>query len=198
MTMETLPVEDDAAWTQVEVDLPVEALGRLLADPVLVLRLNPLVTYECLERRSDGSLRIRAHNESNGQSIDTAATVISNHSPPALCFAYADGIKREARLQAWPTPSGATLRITDVYVSPADGDNPLKTVDHSLLPWTAALRRHLERDARWGRVPGYRWLANGVWPSMSPSHRRIAWLLIWTTAIEFCIFLGVVFVLRYR
>jgi hypothetical protein len=197
MTLETLPEEDDAAWTQLEVELPVEAVGRLLADPILLLRLNPLVTYECLERGSDGSLRIRAHNESNGQPIDTAVTVISSRYPPALSFVYPDGIKRECRLQAWPTPSGAMLRITDVYVSPADDDDQLKAVDRSLLPWTAALRRHLERDARWGRIPGYRWLANVFWPSMSPSHRRIAWLLIWTTAIEFCIFLGIVFVLRF-
>jgi hypothetical protein len=197
--MDAPPDEPDAAWAQFELDQPVEAIGRLLANPILVLRLNPLVTYERLESDAGGRLLMRARNDSNGLAIDTSATTSTDATIPALSFAFSSGIKRETRLQGETTATGSKLRITDVYGRPSDdGPQGQEAADRSLVPWTAALRRHLERDARWGRIPGYRWLAEVFWPSMTPGHRRIAWLLVWTTALESLVFLAVLAVYLQR
>lgn len=186
------PSDADAAWTAVELPVAAEAIHRLLDDPLLLLRLNPCLEFERLERLADGHLRLAARNESNGCRIDTGVEAITGSGSDRLVLRYADGIKRESRFGVEPLPAGSRLTIKDIYAGPFEpAANPPSEVDRSLLPWTAALRRHLERDARYGSLPGYRWLAERFWPSMPPRQRRVAWLIIWTTAVEFAVFLAV-------
>jgi hypothetical protein len=186
------PAARDAAWTSVELAVAPAAVGRLLRDPRLLLRLNPCLEIEYLEHLADGRLRFAARNESNGCRVAAEVAVAITPAADGLVLDYSDGIKRETRLQVAPTAGGARLELTETYSPPADdGAVAPAEVDRSLLPWTAALRRHLERDARFGGIPGYRWLAESFWLSMSPRQRRVAWLIVWTTALEFAVFLAV-------
>ena len=183
------PGESDAAWAAVELPLAADVIRRLLADPQLLLRLNPCLEFERLERLGGARLRLVARNESNCCRIDTEAETVT--SAEQLVLRYANGIKRESRFRIEPAAGGSRLTLTETYATPVETASPPPEVDRSLLSWIAALRRHLERDARWGRIPGYRWLAERFWPSMAPRQRRVAWLIVWTTALEFVLFVGV-------
>lgn len=183
----------DAAWASVEVGTAPDKAHELLADPVLLLRLNPCLDFERIEHGPDGRLHLAARNESNGGRIETGAAVIRNGAPGEITLRYGDGIKRETRILVEPCAAGVRLSITETYAAPnAEAEPDPAQVDRSLVHWTAAIRRHLEREARFGQVPGYRWLSRRFWPSMSPGQRRVAWLLVWTTAVEFLVFLAVI------
>lgn len=185
------PREPDAAWAAVELAVPVDSVCKLLDDPLLLLRLNPCMEFEHLDRLPGGRLSLAAFNESNDCRLVTEVELTHQPEPPQLVLRYAQGIKRESRFQVEATAAGTRLTITEVYATPNTGTTPPADVDHSLLPWLAALRRHLERRARYGALPGHRWLTEVFWPSMPPRHRRIAWLITWTTALEFLIFVAV-------
>lgn len=190
--MSTLPSQEpDAAWATVELAVAPAVILRLLEKPELLLRLNPCMEFERLERLSDGRLSIAVFNESNGFRIATDVTTICRPESPQLVLRYSAGIKRETRFQVEASAGASRLTITEVYSAPAAGDAPPAEVDRSLLSWTAALRRHLVRNIRYGRIPGYTWLAESFWLSMPPRHRRIAWLITWTTAAEFAVFIAV-------
>ena len=182
------PNETDAAWASVELAVPADHIRRLLANPVLLLRINPCLEFERLEQSSRDKLSLAAINESNGCRIATDVRMIDQPSPPQLALHYATGIKRETRFAIEPVAGGARLTITETYGPPGEGSTSLDEVDRSLLPWTAALRRHLKRGARFGWLPGYARLVEGFWLSMPPRQRRIAWLIIWTTPLEFVLF----------
>ena len=57
--------------------------------------------------------------------------------------------------------------------------------------WGSVIRRYFLRRARWGWLPFYGWFQDQFWLKMPPRQRRIARLIIWTTALEFVVFLFV-------
>lgn len=188
--------ESDAAWATVEISAPPRIVSDLLEDPMLLLRLNPCLEFERLERLEPASgmaMHMAVRNESNGCRVDTGVVVVDEPEQSRIALRYLAGVKRESRFQVEPVAGGSRLTITEVYSPPPEGsaEAHLAEVDRSLIPWTAAIRRHSERQARFGFLPGFGWLTRRFWPSMSPQHRRIAWLIIWTTAIEFVIFAAV-------
>lgn len=191
--METPPLqEEDAAWAGVELDVPAPTVQRLLRDPTLLLRLNPCLEFDSLQRLADGTFRIAAANESNGGRIDTDAACTIDAAGTELVLSYTTGLKRETRIRVENVDSGSRLSVTELYSVPPNGPAMApEQVDRSLLPWMAALRRHVRRDRRFGWIPGYRRLAEGFWLSMPPRQRRVAWLIIWTTALEFAVFVAV-------
>ena len=188
--------ESDAAWATVEISAPPRIVADLLDDPILLLRLNPCLEFDRLERLDSSSgkaLHMAARNESNGCRVDTGVVVVEEPERSCVALRYLAGVKRESRFQLESLAGGSRLTITEVYSPPPEGsaEAHLAEVDRSLIPWTAAIRRHSERQARFGFLPGFRWLTRRFWPSMSPQHRRIAWLIIWTSAVEFVIFAAV-------
>jgi len=80
------------------------------------------------------------------------------------------------------------LPIRESYRQP-ENEAELAEVDRSLTPWGVAIRRHFLGLARWGRLPLYRWWRERVWLGMKPRERRIARLIVWSTVIEFFVFL---------
>lgn len=186
-------VAEDSAWARIALPLSAHALHRFLCDGERLLRINPCLEFDRLERTPQGGLRISGRNESNQQVFDTVIDVVPQASQLGLTLHYRDGIKRETRFEIEPDGQGSVLRITEVYDTPAPAkqEQGLKEVDRSLVPWAAALRKYLSRRARWAGMPGYRWITDRFWLGMRPRERRVAWLIVWTTLVEFIVFLVV-------
>ena len=184
---------DDAAWVKVEMPLPPPALHAFLSDIERLYRINPWLEIDRFERRSDGSFGLAGRNLSNEQAVDVAVSLVENQPGRSLVLRYDGGIKRETRCEIEPAGAGSVLTITETYDTPPPEQREarLKEVDRSLVPWAAALRAFLLHGARWGRLPGYRLYMRRVWLPMTPKQRRITRLIVWTTAIEFVVFLFV-------
>lgn len=172
--------------------LPPDEVARQLRNLDFVLRTNPCLDFERLLAMPGDSWRIAGYNESNERRFDTVVRRVPGDAA-GFALRYEAGIKRETRFALAPDPNGSVLTITEVYATPAgEGrEERLAEIDRSLVPWAAALRTHLLRRARWGGLPGYRWLAERFWLGMPPRQRRVAWLIMWATALEFLVFLGV-------
>lgn len=132
-------------------------------------------------------------NASNNQDFDTAARFVTDANGMDLVLRYDSGIKRETRFAVAPGPRGSVLAITEVYDTPPvdERERRLLEVDRSLVPWAAGLRKHLLHRGRWQWIPGYKWFMQCFWLGMPPRQRRLARLIVWTTLLEFVVFLVV-------
>ncbi len=187
---------DDAAWVSLSLPLAPQALQEMLCDVEVLLRVNPCLEFERLERMPGGRLELAGRNDSNHQAFATGVDYAARSDGRGFVLRYDSGIKRETHFEIAPAldtdPSGSVLTITEVYDTPpqAERERRLAEVDRSLVPWAAALRAYLLQRARWGTWPAYRWLNERFWLGMPPRQRRVARLIIWTTLLEFAVFLA--------
>lgn len=187
-------VDEDVARAETALPVSGEAVEALLDDVERLFRLNP---HLLIERFTPfpGGFHLAARNDSNGR--DIATTVLVQRESRRLRLSYDRGLKRETRLTVEPRREGAQLVITEHYPRIEDPADPrVAEVDRSLVPWLVALRRHLLGQARWGRLPGWRWWQERVLLSLAPTQRRIVRLLVWITILEFFLFLVAILVLR--
>lgn len=181
--------EENAAW--VDVDLPQSALevSEYVRDIERLLRLNPYLEIRRCAAVA-GGYEIEALNEMNGFAVSGRLTFRECGSR-GYALNYDGGLKRCTEVSVEPLGAGTRLRIRETYREPGS-DAELEQVDRSLTPWGQAIRRHFLGLARWGRLPAYRWWRERVWLAMRPRERRITRLIVWATAIEFGLFVGIV------
>jgi hypothetical protein len=188
-------VELDGDSARAETELPVApgVLLTFLADTRRLFHLNPHLEIERWESWSQGFF-LAIRNELNDQRL--ATSVSREATPRGWLFNYAAGLKRATDIQVLPTTAGSRLIVTDYYPRIEDPEDPrVAGVDPSLVPWVAAVRRHLLARQRWGWLPGWRGWHERLMPGMTPRQRRIARLIVWTSLLEFVLFIGLVVVL---
>jgi hypothetical protein len=173
--------------------LPPDALHAFLADVERLFRINPFPEVDRFERQGGGVLRLAGRNLSNDRPMDLTVRLTGSVPGRSITFAYDEGIPRETRCQIEPAAAGSVPTITETYDTPPPEQREarLKEVDRSLLPWAAALRAFVLHGAHWDWLPGYRPYMRRVWLPMTPKQRRITRLILWTTVVEFEVFLFV-------
>lgn len=189
--------EDNAAWVQADIQLPPPQLLEFLADAQRLWRLNPYLAIESWRSGDAGGFAFSAANEATGCRVDV--TVAREVLPGGgFRYAYDQGLKRSTEFRVEPKDGASLLTVTERY-DPVDGpaDPRVRESDKSLLPWVAALRRHLVARARWGALPGWLWWHERFLPSMPPRQRRTTRLIVWATAIEFVVFVALVLIWRF-
>lgn len=184
----------DAAWVEAEIPLPPPTLLEFLADPERLWRLNPCLVIDGWRRETDG-FALRADNEANGRRLELH--VRRQALADGFRVDYDAGLKRSSEFRVSPRGDGSLLRVVERYDAVDGPDDPRTAeADKSLVPWIAALRRHLVARKRWGGVPGWRWWSERFMLSMPPRQRRIVRLIVWVTVAEFVVFVAAVVVLR--
>lgn len=184
----------DSARAETVIPLPPAALLDFLSDGERLLRLNPHLEIETWQALP-GGFRLVALNESNGRRIETAVSVET--AADSIVLRYAAGLKQSSVLAVEAAAGGSRLIVTEHYPRIEDPQDPrVADVDRSLVPWVAALRRHLVGRARWGWLPGWHWWNERFLPGMPPRSRRIVRLIVWVSVLEFVVFLGAIVVLR--
>lgn len=206
LSQETAPVAgqapENAAWAAARIPLPPHKLFAFLLDIERLLRLNPHL--EIADWREEPgapdalSYRLSALNETNGfrSEISVRAETVRENTlwgiNSGYRLVYDSGLKRSTELRIESAAGGSQLTITEHYHPVQDEtDERLKQVDRSLVPWVAAIRRHLSGTARFGGVPGYRWWTERFMLGMTPRQRRIVRMIIWVSVLEFVVFLFV-------
>jgi len=191
--MSLLVTEADAAWAKMDLPLTPEEVRGFIENVERVLRINPCIEFERLLVMPNGFLSVAGRNDSNNQVFDTEVQFVTDANGIDLVLRYNSGIKRETRFAVAPCSHGSALTITEIYDTPssAEHERRLVEVDRSLVPWAAGLRRHIVQWWRWQWLPGYDWFVQRFWLAMPPRQRRLAWLIVWTTLMEFVVFLVV-------
>lgn len=188
----------DAAWVTVELPLPAASAFEFATNVERLLRLNPYLQFENWEEDPGPFVpgkryRLHALNEMTGLPLDVALTLESVRHPSRFLLRQEPGLKRALEVSVEPRGAGSALTLKEHYHRPAgpDREERLREVDHSLTPWGISLRRHVLGLDRWGWFGPYRWYRERFWLGMRPRERRVARLVIWTTVLEFVVFLFV-------
>lgn len=184
----------DSARAETTLPLPAAELIDFVHDVERMWRLNPHRDIRDWQPREDGFGYV-AHDELAGRDVAAAATIDRSHG--RLTVRYASGLRLATEIAVEGVADGARLIVTDRYPRIEDPQDPrLVEVDRSLVPWVAAIRRHLLARRRWSWLPGWRWWNEDFMLHMAPRSRRIVRLIVWISALEFAVFLGAVAVLR--
>lgn len=189
----------DTATAETTLPLSVAEVRGFLSDIPRLVRLNPQLAIERWVPAEWG-FRYAGRNESNDRAFDLG--VLVERAGDSLVLRYDAGLKQATELAVAPAAEGARLVVTERYPRIEDPQDPrVAEVDKSLVPWVAAIRRHLLARRRWGWLPLifplWCWWTERFMLSMVPRSRRIVRLLVWTTVAEFAVFLGLVVVLRF-
>ncbi len=184
---------ENAAWATARIPLPPHQLFAFLSDIERLFRLNPhLEIADWREEPDAHSYRLSALNETNGYRSEISLRTEAVRDNSGYRLVYDSGLKRSTEFRIEPTSGGSLLTITEHYHPVRDEtDERLKEVDRSLVPWAAAIRRHLGGTARFGGVPGYRWWTERFMLGMTPRQRRIVRMIVWVSVLEFVVFLFV-------
>ena len=177
---------ENAAWVDIDLTQPAADVAFYLHDVERLLRLNPYLEIRRFTP-TDGGFEIDALNEMNGLAVSQRLTFRTT-GLRGYVLRYDTGLKQTTEVEVEPRGAGARLRIRETYRQPVD-EAEMAQVDRSLTPWGRSLRRHFLGLARWGNLPFYRWWRERVWLGMRPRERRVARLVVWSTVIEFLVFL---------
>ncbi len=191
------PEENDAAWVVVETGLEAEELFRICQDVERLFRINPAYVFRRWEDLGGGTFRWAAFNESNDREIDTRLS--AERLPDGLAVAYATGLKTRTTFRVEPGGGGgARLVVTDDYSGTPEAERETRKdeVDTSLNSWGYGLHKYLRQWRRWSGLAPWRWYMRRVWQPMRPMARRIVFLLIVITVLEFVGFLAVFAIFR--
>lgn len=192
---------EDSAWISVDLPLPSGEVYAFTQKLERLFRLNPHLEIKSWQEEAPGKissgkqLRIEILNEING--LNQGMVLSVNDVQPDVTFSlnYDRGLKQATIFTVQVLPPGSSrLVVKELYpaeMSAAEREKRLNEVDRSLVPWGAAIHSYFIRRSRWGWLPFYNWFQDTFWLGMVPRQRRIARLIIWTTALEFVIFLFV-------
>ncbi|MEO5336443.1 MAG: hypothetical protein H7841_06070 [Magnetospirillum sp. WYHS-4] len=174
----------DAARISVDTPLSPDEL-KVLASPERLIRINPMLEIQTLEPDGADGLHLVARNLSNGHAIDTAIAV--ERDGDTVILRYDAGLKARTLLQIEAGPTGGgRLIVTDDYDALPESERAERApeVDRSLVPWGHALHGYFRLWRRWSWLGPWRWYMDRVWLNMTPSGRRIAYMLWAITAFE--------------
>lgn len=189
----------DAAWVTIETPLSADALLAFChADVERLFRINSLQRFEEWRQVAENEHHIRLRNFVNGKDLETGLHV--EPLADGLRVTYDRGLKTATTFRVEGKGGGAQLVVTDDYSGTPAAEREARTdeVDQSLVQWGHDLHRYLAKWNRWSRYAPWRWYMTRVWQPMTPMARRVVFLLIVITAMEFVVFLMVmaIFVLE--
>lgn len=192
---------EDSAWISVDLPFPSGEIYEFLQKLDRLFRLNPYLEIKSWQEDARGRLfhgkqiRVEALNEMIG--LQQSMTLSVSDVQPDVSFRldYDRGLKQATIFTVQKLgPALSRLVVKELYpaeMSLAEREARMNEVDRSLVPWGAAIHSYFIRRTRWGWLPFFKWMQDRFWLGMTPRHRRIARMIIWTTVLEFVVFLFV-------
>jgi len=183
---------EDKAWATIQTSLSPAELRAFCRDLERLYRINPYIEFRIWKATAPGQIHTEFRNLSNQQDYNLDLMLVPE-SDNSFSVRYAHGVKAATRFEILATGSGSSLTITDDYgrLSAEERTQRLDEVDKSLPAWCQAISDYLRRHKRWGWIAPWRWYMRRVWVPMKPSARRIVWLLLLITLVEFLFFVFV-------
>jgi hypothetical protein len=189
---EKIDPENDSAWVAIETPFDIKRMSSFLDDVERLFRINSQLVFEDWQSLGNGEYQFTAENLINEKTTTTKFKAI--YEGDTLTLTYRGGLKTTTTFRLDPKPDGtADLTITDDYsgTPAAERHDRLDEVDKSLIQWGRDLRLYLLNWKKWAWLPGWKWYIRRAWQPMRPMARRICYLLIMVTILEFIAFLMV-------
>lgn len=188
-------VEEDKAWVTIQTPLPLAELRSFCTRLEYLYRINPYLELRQWRETGPGHFHVELRNLSNERDV-VDDFVLEQESENVFRVRYLRGIKRHTEFRLEPFADGSCLTVTDDYGALAATERQAREaeVDKSLNAWGHALYVFFRRWKRWGWIAPWRWYMRRVWMPMKPSARRIAWMVILITIVEFFFFLFVLLI----
>lgn len=187
--------EEDKAWVAIPTPLPLAELRSFCSRLEHLYRINPYLEFRQWRDTGPGHFHVELRNLSNELDV-VDDFILEQESENVFRVRYLGGIKRHTEFRLEPLADGSRLTVTDDYGALAEAERQAREaeVDKSLHAWGHALYVFFRRWKRWGWIAPWRWYMRRVWMPMKPSARRIAWMVILITIVEFFFFLFVLLI----
>jgi len=187
--MNDVSTAEDAAWASTNTPLTVDALKDFCTDIERLFRINPMLEFERWDSTSGDHFIFAGRNISQQQPFDFEFELSASKLDDGVRIDYDKGIKSSTTFTIEPAPQGSKLTITDRYERlPAEQRSAhMLEVDKSLVIWAQYLQQYLINWQRWSRIGLWRWYMGRVWQPMKPAGRRITYILLWITVVEFAL-----------
>lgn len=192
MTDESTENNEDAAWVTIETPFGSAELRAFLDDVERLYRINSMLEFEEWQQTGDRQYRLKAKNLSNGKQLETDLEV--ELTADGITVRYNEGLRTSTSFRVDDEVGGcAKLVVTDDYsgCSFTERESRIDEVDKSLVYWGNSLYRYLHQWKRWSWLPGWKLYMRKIWQPMKPMARRITFILIMITLVEFVFFLMV-------
>ncbi|MEE8365286.1 MAG: hypothetical protein V3R76_05835 [Gammaproteobacteria bacterium] len=192
MTDESTENNEDAAWVTIETPFGNAELRAFLDDVERLYRINSMLEFEEWQQTGDRQYRLKAKNLSNGNQLETDLEV--ELTADGITVRYDEGLRTSTSFRVDDEVGGcAKLVVTDDYsgCSFTERESRIDEVDKSLVHWGNSLYRYLRQWKRWSWLPGWKFYMRKIWQPMKPMARRITFILIMITLVEFVFFLMV-------
>jgi hypothetical protein len=176
----------DRAWVRLATPLAPDALRQFVgADIERLLRVSSRLDIRAWERLGPDHFRWVGRNLSTGQAIDTEVTVTPTDD--GVTLAYGALLKAETSYRVAPAEGGGSvLTVTDDYSGRAETEKKERAgeIDTGLTRYGEDLHRFLARWHRWGGNRLWRWWTERIWLRLTPSGRRIVYMILVVTTVE--------------
>lgn len=176
----------DAAWVTIPTALSAADLRSFLDDVERLYRINPLLEIGAFEATGRDTYRLTARNLSNGRDIEVILAVTPRET--SIDVGYSHGLKTATSFSVEPAAGagGSHLIVTDIYDGGTEAERRARAgeVDLSLNAWGRALHDYLRTWSRWSWLAPWRWYMRRAWQPMTPSARRIVWMIWVVSAFE--------------
>jgi hypothetical protein len=188
-------VEEDKAWVVIQTPLRIEELQSFCSRIEHLFRINPYLEIMKWRQTAPDHFHVELRNLSNKRDV-VNDIALERETTNIFRVRYREGIKRYTEVRLEPLAEGSRLTITDNYGGFTTEERQAREaeVDKSLNAWGHALYVFFRRWNRWRWIAPWRWYMQRVWMPMKPSARRIAWMLILITIVEFFFFLFVLLI----
>ena len=197
-----IPLGEDKAWAEFKSPLNKNIVVSFCQDVERLLRINPYLIIENWEKLSDEKFQIHAKNQSQTPAfkVDTDITVLNMDS--AIELHYSQGLKSKTLITINEENEGSRIKIIEEYEAVPKPERLQRQheIDKSLIKWAEDIQTYLLHWQRWSWFPLWRFYKQRVWLPMKPSARRITYILLCISLVEFTLIaLGsAIYVLEYK
>ncbi len=183
---------EDFARVEIETPFDAEWLEQFISDPQRVLRINSQKEFSSFEREKENRWHMAGSNLISKQDFDSSFEFEASKTMARLI--YDDGLKTSTQLLIEDQGDGTAKLIIIEDYSGVDEDERrqrIDEVDNTIVQWGRDIHRYLYQWKRWSWVPGWKLYMRKFWQKMKPSARRISFMLLIITVLEFIGFLFV-------
>ncbi len=176
---------ENAAWVTIPTRLTPKQLIDFCSPVERLYRLNPYLKIYSWQQLEDKSWNVDWENFSAEQPQRNLIQITVKRFENEWQIYYRSGMKRKSLVIVEPDDAGSKLTIVDDYGDSDDRD--AKYVDRSLHGWAQALKRFFDRYVYLQHIPLMKSIIDRFWIRLNPMGRRITYILLVITAVEFIV-----------